>query len=57
MITVITKSLFVLMLDSEGYFLAINIVGRSYPHIIEKDMSCRTTCQVHVLAKELLGQF
>ena len=57
MITVITKSLFALMLDSEGYCMATNIVGRSCPHIIEKDVSCRTTCQVHVLAKELLGQF
>ena len=25
--TVITKSLFVLMLDSEGYYLTINVVG------------------------------
>ena len=45
---VITKSLFILMLDSEGYFLAINVVGRSCPHRIEKNVSCRTTCQFHV---------
>ena len=32
--TVITKSVFVLMLDSEGYFLPINAVGRSCPHKI-----------------------
>ena len=52
-----SESLFVLMLDIEGYFLAINVVGRSCPHRIEKDMSCCTTCQFHVFAKELLGQF
>ena len=38
--TVITKSFFVLMLDSEGYFLTINVVGRSYPQRIVNDMSC-----------------
>ena len=32
--TLITNSFFVLMLDSEGYFLTINVVGRSYPQII-----------------------
>ena len=37
--TVITKSLFVLMLDSEeGYFLTINGVGRSCPHTIVSDI-------------------
>ena len=51
------KSLFVLMLDSEGYLLAINVVGRSCPHRIEQNMSCRVACQFHVFAKELLGQF
>ena len=38
--TVITKSFFVLMLDSEGYYLTINVVGRSYPQRIVNDMSC-----------------
>ena len=38
--TVMTKSFFVLILDSEGYFLTINVVGRSYPHRIVNDMSC-----------------
>ena len=56
LITVITKSLFILMLDSEGYFLAINVVGRSCPHRIEKDTFCRTTFQFHLFAKEFLGQ-
>ena len=37
--TVITKSLFILMLDSESYFLAINVVGRSCPYRIEKNVS------------------
>ena len=55
--TVVTKLLFILMLDSEGYFLAINVVGRSCPHRIENDMSCGTTCQFHVFAKEFLRQF
>ena len=32
--TMITKSFFVLMLDSESYFLAINVVGRSCLHRI-----------------------
>ena len=39
--TVITKSFFVLMLDSEGYFLTIDIVGRSCPHSIENDSIAR----------------
>ena len=56
-ITVITKSLSILMRDSEGYFLAINVVGRSCPHRIEKDMSCRTTCQFYMFAKKFLRQF
>ena len=51
------ESLFILMLDSESYFLAINVVGRSCPHRIEKNVSCRTTYQFHVFAKQLLGQF
>ena len=55
--TVITKSLFILMLDSEGYFVAINVVGRSCSHILQNDMSRRTTCQFHVFAKEFLRQF
>ena len=38
--TVITKSFFVLMLDSEGYYLTIDVVGRSYPQRIVNDMSC-----------------
>ena len=38
--TVITKLFFFLMLDSEGYFLTINAVGRSYPQRIVNDMSC-----------------
>ena len=38
--TVVTKSFFVLMLDSEGHFLTINVVGRSYPQIIVNDTSC-----------------
>ena len=38
--TVIAKSFFVLMLDSEGYYLTINTVERSYPHKIVNDMSC-----------------
>ena len=46
-----------LMLDGEGYFLAINVVGKSCPHRVEKDISCRTTCQFHVFTKEFLGQF
>ena len=37
---VITKLFFVLMLDSESYFLTINVVGRSYPQRIVNDMSC-----------------
>ena len=53
----ITKLLFILMLDSEGYFLAINVVGRSCPHFFEKDMSSRTACQFRVFAKEFLGPF
>ena len=28
------------MLDSEGYFLTINVVGRSYPQRIVNDISC-----------------
>ena len=28
------------MLDSEGYHLTINVVGRSYPQRIVNDMSC-----------------
>ena len=28
------------MLDSEGYCLTINVVGRSYPQRIVNDMSC-----------------
>ena len=36
--TVIMKSFFVLMLDSDGCFLTINAVGRSYPHRIVNDM-------------------
>ena len=39
--TVITKSFFVLMLDSEDYFLTINVVGRSCPHRIENDSIAR----------------
>ena len=35
------KSLFVLMLDSKGYFLTINVVGRSCPHRIENDSIAR----------------
>ena len=38
--TVITKSFFVVMLDSEGYYLTINVVGRSCPRRIVNDMSC-----------------
>ena len=38
----------ILMLHSEGYFLAINVVGRSCPHRIKRVMSYRTTCQFHV---------
>ena len=39
--TVKTKSFFVLMLDSEGYYLTINVVvGRSHPQRIVNDMSC-----------------
>ena len=38
--TVITKSFFGLMLDSEGYYLTINVVGRSYQQRIVNDMSC-----------------
>ena len=38
--TVIEKSFFVLMLDSEGYFLTVDVVGRSYLHRIVYDMSC-----------------
>ena len=37
--TVITKSFFVLMLDSEDYFLAISVVGRRHPQITVNDMS------------------
>ena len=47
---------FIQMLDSEGCFLAINVVGRSCPRRIEKVMSRRTTCHFHVFAKKLLGQ-
>ena len=60
MITVIIMiSLFILISysTSKGYFLAISVVGRSRADRIEKDMSCRTTCQFHVFAKEFLGQF
>ena len=39
--TVITKSFFVLMLDSEDYFLTMNVVGRSCPHRIENDLTAR----------------
>ena len=39
--TMITKSFFVLMLDSEDYYLTINAVGRSCPHRIVNDMSCK----------------
>ena len=39
--TVITKSFFVLMVDSENYFLTINLVGRSCPHRIENDSIAR----------------
>ena len=38
--TVITKSFFVLVLDSDGFFLTINVVGRRCPHRIVNDMSC-----------------
>ena len=38
--TVITKSFVVLMRDSEGYFLTINVVGKSCPHRIVYYMSC-----------------
>ena len=38
--TMTTKSIFVLMLDSEGCFPTMNVVGRSYPQIIVNDMSC-----------------
>ena len=42
--TVITKSLFVLMLDSEAYFLTISsVVGRSCPQRIVNDMSCNAS--------------
>ena len=41
--TVITKSFFVLMLDSEGYFLTINVIGRSCPHRILNGMSCNAS--------------
>ena len=37
--TVITKSFFVLLLDREGYFLKINVVGRSCSHRIVNAMS------------------
>ena len=39
--TLITKSLFVLMLDSEEYFLTINVVGRNCPHRNENDSIAR----------------
>ena len=38
---VITKSFFVLRLDSEVYFLTINVIGRSCPHRIENDSIAR----------------
>ena len=38
--TVVTKSFFVLVRDSEGYFLTINVVGRSYLQRIVNDMYC-----------------
>ena len=41
--TVITKSLFDLMLDSEAYFLTINVVGKSCPQRIANDMSCNAS--------------
>ena len=44
--TVITKSFFVLMLDSEGYFRTINVVGRSYPQIIVNYVSCNDLANV-----------
>ena len=41
--TGITKSVFVLMLDNEGYFLTINVVERSYPHRIVDNRSCNAS--------------
>ena len=39
--TVIAKSFFVLILNSEDYFLTFNVVGRSCPHRIENDSMAR----------------
>ena len=48
--TAITKSLFVLMLDNVGYFLTINVVGRSCPHRIVNDMSCNNLVNIwHIM--------
>ena len=41
LITVVTKPFFVLMLNSEDYFLRINLVGRSCPHRIENHSIAR----------------
>ena len=48
--TVITKSFFALMLDSGGYFLTNNVVGRSYPQRIVNDMSCNDLADIwHIM--------
>ena len=48
--TVITKYFFVLMLDSDGYFLIMNVVGRSYPHRNVNDMSCNDLVNIwHIM--------
>ena len=49
--TVMTKSFFfVLMLDSEGHYLTINAVGRSYPQRIINEMSCNDLVDIwHIM--------
>ena len=52
---VITKSFFVLILDIEGYFLTMNVVGRSCLHRIVNDIFGRTTCQFLCVCKRVAG--
>ena len=54
--SVITKHFFVLMLDSEGYLLTINVFGRSYPHRIVNDMSCNDFVNVWPMTRNYVSR-
>ena len=54
--TVTKKSFYVLMLDSEGYFLTFNVVGISYPQRIVNDMSCNDVVNIWHMMRNYLSR-